>query len=153
MWENKPNVDHPSVYWPHIEGISRVHLPDQFVWSDWEDIETLGLLKEFMIEVRQQEHVDGPFAHQSYNLESSSDPGPFLFEIAYSLIAFPFTCLCMQSHAKAENAAGRHCLKTPKSNRRPGKEGRITRRFHEALDSQYFEKRFIERLKSMDRKC
>lgn len=51
MWKNKPTIDHPSVYWPGLEGVSRVHLPDQFVWGDWADVETLGLLKLFMLEV------------------------------------------------------------------------------------------------------
>jgi len=31
--------------------VSRVHLPDQFVWGDWQDVETLGLLRVFMREV------------------------------------------------------------------------------------------------------
>ena len=48
--------DHPAVFWEEIPGVSRVHLPDQFVWTDWEDIETLGLFEIFMEYV---EHAAG----------------------------------------------------------------------------------------------
>ena len=52
LWQGRPNVDHPSVYWRPIRGVSRVHLPDQFVWGDWSDHETLGVLEIFL------EHVE-----------------------------------------------------------------------------------------------
>ena len=35
-----------------------MHLPDQFVWTDWEDIETLGMLEIFLEYV---EHSAGLF--------------------------------------------------------------------------------------------
>lgn len=50
-WLDNPNVDHPSVYWRSTPGVSRIHLPDQFVWGDWADVETLGLLEMFLKEV------------------------------------------------------------------------------------------------------
>ena len=28
--------DHPGVFWEETPGVSRIHLPDQFVWTDWE---------------------------------------------------------------------------------------------------------------------
>ena len=50
-WHSKPTIDHPSVYWIPMDGVSRVHLPDQFVWGDWADHETLGVLETFLEEV------------------------------------------------------------------------------------------------------
>ena len=47
-WTSKPTVDHPSIYWVAMDGVSRVHLPDQFVWGDWADHETLGVLEVFL---------------------------------------------------------------------------------------------------------
>ena len=47
-WSHKPTIDHPTVYWMPMEGVSRVHLPDQFVWGDWADHETLGMLEMFL---------------------------------------------------------------------------------------------------------
>ena len=51
LWPSKPTVDHPTVYWLEMEGVSRVHLPDQFVWGDWADHETLAVLEIFLEEV------------------------------------------------------------------------------------------------------
>mmetsp|Transcript_16004 Transcript_16004/g.28526 ORF Transcript_16004/g.28526 Transcript_16004/m.28526 type:complete len:815 (+) Transcript_16004:101-2545(+) len=45
--------EHPSIFWEHIEGVKRVHLMDQFVWGDWNDPETLGVLQPFMAEVEK----------------------------------------------------------------------------------------------------
>ena len=47
-WTSKPTIDHPSIYWIPMDGVSRVHLPDQFVWGDWADHETLGVLEVFL---------------------------------------------------------------------------------------------------------
>jgi hypothetical protein len=56
--------DHPSAFWEATPGVSRVHLPDQFVWTDWEDIETLGMLDIFMEYV---EHAAGLFCKGKSN--------------------------------------------------------------------------------------
>jgi hypothetical protein len=40
--------EHPSVFWEPLPGVSRVHVPDQFVWTDWADTESLGVLDLFM---------------------------------------------------------------------------------------------------------
>ena len=53
IWQDKPTVDHPSVYWLKMEGVSRVHLPDQFVWGDWADHETLGVLETFLESIEE----------------------------------------------------------------------------------------------------
>lgn len=41
-------MEHPSVFFESLPGVSRVHIPDQFVWSDWQDPESLGMVVLFM---------------------------------------------------------------------------------------------------------
>ena len=41
-------VHPPGTFFEPIKGVSRVHIPDQFVWTDWTDIESLGVLEIFM---------------------------------------------------------------------------------------------------------
>merc|ERR1712146_552537 len=58
MYMSHTTHEHPSSFWEPMKGVSRVHIPDQFVWTDWTDIESLGVLDIFMEWV---EHAAGAF--------------------------------------------------------------------------------------------
>jgi len=48
MYMSHTTHEHPGTFFEPIKGVSRVHFPDQFVWTDWTDFESLGVLEIFM---------------------------------------------------------------------------------------------------------
>jgi len=57
-------MEHPSIFFEKLPGVSRVHIPDQFVWSDWTDPESLGILTLFMKAI---ENAGGRYCMQEGN--------------------------------------------------------------------------------------